>query len=165
MGEIYDMIKNAQGQRDGERKMWESVVLIDEMMEDVKEVHPELYDKMRSKQHFILFGYHFDEYTAKEAVRNMYHADSRGNRIEGEHWTAEQANDAVRNMRISADYNKWDIYYSLNATWHDLEQLYQTLGMSSIEEKIIRTAVCLYLKDEDAPDGKPYRYYKAMMQD
>lgn len=99
---------------------------------------------------------HFDEEKAKMAVARIHYADKSGVKHEGAHWTPEQVESATAQMKFPEGTSKWDKYVAFNSFYADLCRVLD-------EPMIIKAAHAFYFDDEDAPDGKVWRYVKAMI--
>ena len=136
-----------------EETMNKSVELVSELLEDMKEMCPEKYWHFIRKQQGIMSNGHYNEEFARYDVDKMYHTDKKGSRIEGEHWSVDQARTVMQENGINSHYNVWDGYVGLNAFWHDLDCVLD-------EESIVKTAIAFWFKDEDFTDkvGKIWWY-------
>lgn len=95
-----------------------------------------------------LYGSHFCEYTAYEAVRGMKNKDGSS----GELVSKATAMDTAKRMNIVFDhFNEWDWYYTVNMVMSD----YNGIGDATILYKIARA----WLEDVDVPKGKAFRYW------
>ena len=56
----------------------------------------------------------------------------------------------------------WDFYVAINMWWHDLCYNYKARDKENYEEQIIDDAVTWSFFDDDAQDGKIWRYMQAM---
>ena len=101
-------------------------------------------------------GRHFDEEKAKMAVNRIHYTDKVGVKHEGAHWTPEQVESATAQMKFPEGTTKWDKYVAFNSFYADLCRVLD-------EPMIIKAAHAFYFDDEDAPDGKAWRYVKGMM--
>lgn len=141
-----------------EKKMFESIAMIGDCLESVKESHPDLYKKIIREQHVILYGKHFDEETAIDIVSSMYHTDKSGERYTGEYFTLEQAK-IVRDKHLQKEHVA-DIYVALNATWHDWHCLFSEWLQNASDEHYIRAMKRFYYEDEDYPcKEKVWKYF------
>ncbi len=60
--------------------------------------------------------------------------------------------------------NEYDVWYIVNAWYADLCRTYYKRDAAGYEAAIIEDALTWGFLDEDAPDGKVWRYYEAMAQ-
>ena len=118
---------------------------IDHFVEEVRDIAPELVDKFLMKVDIIV-NPHFTKETAKYVVSKMRNKDGSV----GEHWSYDTTTRAM-----TGDFNEADWYYVLNMIYSDYYKAGRTddiyLGLAKD-----------FLDDEDAPEGKAKRYYKAM---
>lgn len=145
-----------------EKKMWESVYILEDAMECLKEKDPEEYEEAMRDLHEVFCGSHYNEHFACEDVSGMRHKNSKGEEIKGEHWNVEQVKEAVKGISLPSNTTIWDMYVALNANWHDKEVKFKEWFGEDAEKKIIEDAICFYFKDEDAPEGKVWLYMDAM---
>lgn len=159
MNKYKEMIENARSMGvANEAKMWESIEVIGDWLEELKEEHPKMYKELMRKQHVILFGKHFDEDTAIEMVEEMHHKDKQGNVHEGEYFTMEQAK--IVKVKHLSNENVCDIYVALNATWHDWHCLYVEWLPNVTDEHYIKAMKRFYYEDEDYPcKEKVWKYF------
>lgn len=129
----------------------------------VKESHPSLYKQAMEERHVLKYGEHYDEEKAREAVAAMSSTDVSGQPQAGEHWTIDQVIEAARpyQSRLHECVTIWDVYVALQMWWHDLGKNYMRRG--DREDAIIEDALTWCFFDEDAPDGKLWRYLHAML--
>lgn len=98
---------------------------------------------------------HFDEEKAKKVVGSIYYTDKLGAKHYGAHWSPEQLESATASLKFPEGTTKWDKYVAFNSFYADLCKVLD-------EPAIIKAAHAFYFEDEDAPDGKIFRYVKAM---
>lgn len=98
---------------------------------------------------------HFNEESAHKAVARIRYTDKTGVEKEGAHWTPEQVKTVTAGMKFPEGTTEWDKYVALNSFYADL------CGVLD-EPQILKSAVKFYFEDKDAPEGKVFRYVKAM---
>lgn len=98
---------------------------------------------------------HFGEAKAKEAVSRIHYTDKTGAKHEGAHWTPEQIEAVTVQLKFSEGTTLWDKYVAFNSFYADLCRVLD-------EPQIIKSAHAFYFDDEDTPDGKIWRYVRAM---
>lgn len=99
---------------------------------------------------------HFDEQTANEAISHIVFTDKAGKAHEGlAHWTVEQVEAATSAMTFPAGTTKWDKYVAFNFFYADTCKALD-------DADVIKAAFAFFFADEDASDGKVYRYVRAM---
>lgn len=163
MKKFTNMIKAAQKEYDlTEEDMWESVAIMDEVMEKVGETNPELVSKMTIKYVGILYKGHFPIDFAEEVVAGLFSKSSDGRKYYGKHWTLEQIDETAKakGIRFPSDTTEGDKLYAFNSFWHDVQY------SGAEEEKIFEEAYLFYFADDDYGGqwGKPFRYFKAMKE-
>lgn len=164
MGAYYKMVKeNASKYRGDERVMWASVASVSELLEKIKEEHPDLYWSFLREQHEAMFGRHFNEMYAKWQVEQMRHKGEDGTEYKGAHWSEEETNRVLSKYRskIPAAYNEWDFFVALNASYHDFCRVAKKHLPEKADELIIELAISFWFLDEDwETTTKVWDYFK-----
>ncbi len=114
--EYKDLIKNAKA--DGvasEKAMWQSVDGISDMLCVIKEEHPSMYWEFMRRQHSVLYGPHYNKTFAEMDVERIRYTGPGGEKKTGAHWSADQVEDATKNMPFPAGTTKWDKYVAFNS--------------------------------------------------
>ena len=102
--------------------------------------------------------HHFTEEEARKVIAGSRYTDKSGEKHSGkEHWTAEQVESATAGMRFPEGTNKWDKYVAFNSMYFDLCRVLD-------DANILKAAHAFYFADDDAPEGKIYRYIHAMRE-
>lgn len=127
-----------------EKTMWESIDSFSELLEELKESHPQLYWDFMRKQHGIMFHGHYDEAFAMWDVSQMHSSNKAGEKKEGAHWTCEQIETATAGMRFPAGVTRWDKYVAFNGAFHDFWKDFD-------EANIIKIGYDFWFADEDWP--------------
>ena len=127
-----------------EKTMWESIDAFSELLEELKEAHPQMYWDFMRKQHGIMFHNHYDEAFAMWDVSKMHSSNKAGEKKEGAHWTCEQIEVATAGLRFPAGTTKWDKFVAFNAAFHDFWKDFD-------EANIIKIGHDFYFADEDWP--------------
>ena len=99
---------------------------------------------------------HFDTDSAEKAVARIRHTDKDGNLLEGAHWSPQQIEHLTSHMVFLEGTTLWDKYVAFNYFYADL---YSVIGNDAT---LLLAAHAFYFADEDAPDNKLYRYFRAM---
>lgn len=144
-----------QARQDGvtsEKTMWASIENINELLELVEEHHPDVYKKFMRRQHELLYGPHYNELLAMEAVASIAYTDKDGKRKEGAYWTVEQIEEATRGMSFPAGTTKYDKYVAFNSFRSDVcKKLDDT--------QVLQAGYAFYFADEDyIGQGKIWHY-------
>lgn len=166
MEHYTEMLKKATNGGAGEVKMWKSIELVDELLNNLKMHHPDAYNDFMHSQHTVLYGSHYNEELALADVAKMHHTNKQtGGKVSGEHFSMEKAKSvyiANKSKMHPAD-TAFDVYVAINANWHDKANLYASwFDNEEVDSSIIEDAIAFYFFDEDAPDGKVYVYMSAM---
>jgi hypothetical protein len=118
--------------------------------------------------HEKIKGHHFDEVYGEWQVEEMYHMDSKGNKVTRHMFTSEDAKKVYdkRVRSINGNITMWDVYVALNAQYHDNVVLYEkwfgNISEDEMKEKIIEATVVNWFEDIDAGDDKVWEYFKAI---
>ena len=124
-------------------------------MRKLKNENQELYSELMSGLYVLVFGEHFNEELAKEAVENMKNADGTN----GAHWSLKEAVEAAKNEGISFNnFNEYDWFYVLNMIYSDFYKVFN--GNTNM---YVKTAF-EWLNDIDVKPGKAYRYYMQVVK-
>lgn len=119
----------------------------------LKSFDKDLYEDMEEGLYEHVYGEHFSEWKYDCAVSKFQNAD----KTVGPHWTVTQISDLAKSKGVSfTRFNPYDFAYVMNVMYSDY---YPVVGDSA--EMCFKLAKA-FLDDPDAPEGKAYRYYKAM---
>lgn len=155
--------ENARKFTGDESVMWANIELVDELLDDIKEEHPDIYWMFMRKSHELMYGKHFNEEYAKWEVGNMYHIGEDGKTYKGEHWSLEQTNAVFSKYRskINSNYNEYDFYVALNAQYHDVVCVakHHFGSEDALAAYIIEEAVAVWFNDADWSEGKVWDYF------
>lgn len=147
------MIIDNLGKFKGDEKvMKQSVRLVNNLLEKMKEHHPEMYWEFMRDHHEIMYGKHFNRDYAEWEVAQMHH--KCGDKVyKGEHWSHEQTTDVMSSYKttLPAEITPCDFFVALNSQWHDYHCLYMSLFPSEeeAEKAIIESAIKFWFKDDD----------------
>lgn len=155
---VTDARKSGKGT---EKTMEASVAHVSELLESIREVHPELYWKFMREEHALMYDNHYTEDFARWDVSQMFHTEDN-EEVRGEYFSATQAEKFAKDKKI--EYF-WDVYVAVNANYHDKVRLFSKWFEDSeeVDDKIVSDAMAFYFEDEDAADGKIWRYINGMM--
>lgn len=117
-----------------EAKMWESIEEVGELLEELKEEHPEKYWKFMRKTHGLLHNNHYNEMFAKWDVENML--------PHGEYWSMKEVEEATKGMTFPNGTTLCDRYVALNAFYNDLHGVLP-------DDLIIKSAHAFWFADKD----------------
>lgn len=110
-------------------------------------------------------GPHFDKELAEEAVSKMYHKSASGEIIRGGRWHIDQVREifsANKGHFKNPQDNVYDLYVALNAMYNDLGDQFKKDFGGEHEKKLVEYTIEFWFQDDDAPDGKIWRYMVAM---
>lgn len=128
---------------------------MEKFMRKLKSENQELYYELMSGLYVLVFGEHFNEELAKEAVENMKNADG----TTGAHWSLKESVEAAKNEGISFNnFNEYDWFYVLNMIYSDFYKVFN--GNTNM---YVKTAF-EWLNDIDVKPGKAYRYYMQVVK-
>ena len=135
-----------------EKTMWESIESFSELLEELKEAHPDKYWAFMREQHGLMYHNHYDEAFAMYDVAQMYYTSKTGDKHNEPHWTAEQIEQATAGYKFPAGTTRWDKYVAFNAMHADLNKDFE-------DGEILKAAYRFYFADEDwGSDTKIWEY-------
>lgn len=117
--------------------------------------------------HEHIKGKHFDKMYATYQVDNMFHKRKDGTICKGEVFTMDKARQVYEQhvRHINSSNTICDVYVAINAQYHDYvcvyKELFPNINEDDLNHKIILTAVTFWFKDDDAPEGKVWNYFKS----
>lgn len=154
--EYYDATPN------NKEALWRSFRRMDEALEGID---AEVSDKLRRAIHEDFCGPHYNDYFAKEDVAGMYHKDAKGEKVSGELVPMSKATEVFNANKAhirGEKYNVYDMYVALNASMHDLGELFAKVDGERTHEMLVQYVLVFWFDDSDAPDGKIWLYMRAM---
>lgn len=138
-----EMVKAAKASgKVTEKQMWESVESVSNLMDCVKDAHPDMYWAFMREQVGIMNGGHYDEQFAMYDVSMIEYTDKDGKAHKGAYWTCEQTEEATRGMTFPSSTTKWDVFVGLNSFYADTCK-------ALTSEQIIKAAYQYFFADED----------------
>jgi hypothetical protein len=169
MGRYHDLMKsNFSAMRGNDALMWKHIGLVDELLDELREVHKDKYWAFMRQVHELMYGKHFDEAYARWQVEQMYHIGDDNREYKGEHWSLSDTTSVMQKYRgrIPSEYNEFDFYVALNSQWHDTictaKRHFSTVDEA--ENYVIDEAVALWLNDSDWPShDKVWRYFQCKL--
>ena len=121
----------------------------------LKESMPKLYREMECELYEAIYGNHFTSWKYEWAVSKLENKDG----TKGPHWTLEQISEYVKPRGIpTAAYNIYDFAYAMNVMYSDY------FGTVPDNVDTYFKMAKAFIEDKDAPNGKAFRYYKAMCE-
>lgn len=136
-----------------EKTMWQSIDHISELLEELREAHPEAYWSFMRREHGLLYHNHYDEGFAMYDVAQMSYTDKKGDKHTGAHWTLEQIESATAGMKFPQGTTRWDKYVAFNAAYADLCRGFD-------DSDILKAGHLFYFEDEDW--GSPTKIWEYM---
>jgi len=131
------------------------VDIFDTALLTIEEEDPDEYHKLIGELYVAVNGPHFDEMMAKQAVALFVNEDG----TTGEHWAIKDTTGVAESEGITFDsFTAADWYYVLNLMYSDY---YKTVGGN------IPMYISLakdWILDKDAPAGKPFLYWKMIIE-
>lgn len=131
-----------------EQTMWDSIDSFSELLDKLKESHPQMYWDFMRKQHGIMFHNHYDEAFAMYDVSKMHYTSKSGEKRQGAYWTSDQIESATAGMKFPAGTTKWDKYVAVSVIYSDLCKVLD-------DNQIIQVAYEFFFNDEDWDNDVP----------
>lgn len=140
-----------------EKQMWDSVESVSELLDDIKDSHPERYWQFLREQAGIMNGCHYDKEWAEYDVSQIVYTDKEGKKHTGAYWTCEQVEEATKTMSFPSGTTKYDKFVAFNSFYADTCKVLT-------EEQVLKAAYQFYFADEDWPkeNGAKIWAYMAM---
>lgn len=134
------------------------------VFEPLKQCDPDKYWHIMRKIHEIYNGCHYNEDFAMWQVEQMSHVEKSGIIRKGAHWTMNQVSElfAKYKSRLKPTDTLADLYVAVHSWWHDNICQDTTDFGDAAEAKNIERGIIYFFGDEDAPEGKIWRYYRGM---
>jgi hypothetical protein len=127
------------------KEMIDLSYMLEDVICELKEYDYNKYKHYKMKLYEMAYGCVLSEEMAEEIVENMkpYH----------EHWTMEQTNSVKNEYGIKDKIRDIDFYVVMNSAYNDFKELFD----EDLDKYVEYTK--LFILDEDAEDGKVYKYY------
>ena len=160
MMNIYEMLKSYYERSNDKEKLWGSIEEMAEVLDAMKEKHPDKYWHLMREIHEVWNGAHYDTAFAMYEVSKMYHLED-DREVRGEYWSKKMTDDVLRQYRsrVPSTYNECDFYVALNASYHDLVNSKRKRFPDKYENEIIEDAIAFWFNDDHMPDGKVWWYF------
>lgn len=107
------------------------------------------------EQHELFYGPHYNEDFAMYDVSGISYIGKSGDRRTGAHWTKDDIESATKGMSFPSGTTIWDKYVAFNAFYSDMCQLLE-------DDIILKAAHKFFFQDEDAAQGKIWKYMQAV---
>lgn len=135
-----------------EKTMWESIDSFSDLLDELKDTHPDMYWRFMREQHGLMHHNHYDESFALYDVAQLRYTNKTGEKMSGAHWAVEQIESATAGMRFPPGTTKWDKYVAFNAMYSDLSKGFE-------DGDILKAGHLFYFADEDwGTDTKIWEY-------
>ncbi len=143
-----EMIKQAIADgKSSETAMWSSVDHVEELLELLKESHPDEYWHFMRKAHESLYGRHYNKEYAEYDVSQLYSTDKEGREKKGAHWTLQELLKATAGKTFPKGVTEYDVYVAYNICASDFCKDFS-------DEDILEIAYVFFFNDEDwSPSG------------
>ena len=140
-----------------EQKMYASACMAAKYMRMAQngELSKEGYWKFMREQHELFYGPHYNEDFAMYDVAGITYLSKSGDRRTGAHWTKDDIESATKGMSFPSGTTIWDKYVAFNAFYSDMCQLFE-------DDMILKAAYKFFFQDEDAAQGKIWKYMQAV---
>ncbi len=126
-----------------EKQMWDSVESVSELLDDIKESHPDLYWRFIREQYGIMNNCHYaDKEFAEYDVSQIAYSDKEGKKHTGAYWTCEQVEEATKTMTFPSGTTKWDKFVGFNLAYSDFCKKFD-------DAQILQIGHLFFFADED----------------
>ena len=149
------MVRSSVKNGADEKVMWKAVAVADELLNEIRESHPEKYEHYMREMSEAINGCHYSEAIAQADVDAMFHTDEKGVKVRGAHWSPDEVENAMAGKQMPNGTTKHDKWVAANAMWHDLCKHYD-------DAQIIDITYRIFFADEDFPSGGKVWKYMAM---
>lgn len=146
------MVETAVKGGSGEKAMWSSVDVTNEIMEYLKHNDHEMYEKFMRRSYEAMYGKHYNQHFAEEDVAKLRYTDKEGKEHYGAYWTLEQIKEATADKKFHAGVTDYDKFVAYNAAYADFCKKFD-------DADILCIAWLFYFADEDwVGEGKIWEY-------
>ena len=153
---LQKMYESFKGDPKGPQVMQKAVEVMDEHLQELKEVHPDKYKSLENKLYVAAYGYHFNQEMLSDTLATMINDD--GSRAPK--WTVAETSQVARNAGIAfTKFNEYDWNYTMNMIYSDYCEVLGENVMSYVK------MANKFLNDKDAPEGKALKYAMCMKKD
>ncbi len=120
---------------------------------ELKDTMPKLYREMECELYEHIHGEHFSPWKYDWAVSELENEDG----TRGAHWNVDDITAYAKSHGATyKNYNEYDMAYAMNMVYSDYYG-----SVPDNLESYFRVAKA-FLEDKDAPEGKAWKYWKAM---
>ena len=129
--------------------MQELSEMLEDTMEIIKDYDEKCYKDLEMKLYKMAYGNHLNKSMAEEIVHKM--------RPFAERWSYKESEELQRQRGIN-DIDSVEFYVVLNSAYNDYKDLF-----GEDTESYIRFTID-FIKDEDAKDGKVFKYFTEIVK-
>lgn len=126
----------------GEGKMWQSVSVLSEALEPMKESDKNGYWCIMRKMYGVISDGHYNEEFAMYDVSQIEYTNRQGEKKYGAYWSVEQVEEATKGYKFPNEVNKWDKYVAFNGMRADLCKKMD-------DAQVLDAAYSFFFADED----------------
>lgn len=148
-----------------EKIMNASIADVQDLLDQIKGAHEDLYWRFIKKQHEHMFGCHYNENFGMWRIEQMHYKDKAGSIHKAPHWTKDQYKTAYESVKskLPATYNCWDFAVTLEMLYSDNICMYKAWWPDAaddvLEGKVVDAAIN-YLNDDDDTDCKIWHRFE-----
>lgn len=148
-----EMIEQARKNgKANEQTMLKSIEHVDELLEKIKDAHPEVYWDFIYQTHKDIYGPHYNEKFADYDLKNIFYTDKAGEKHHGPHWTKDEVLSAWNGKTFPTGTTDCDKWVAANAFYADLCKALDP-------QQILDSAYLFWFADEDDDSkGKIWHY-------
>lgn len=139
----------------GEGKMWQSVSVLSEALEPMKESDKNGYWCIMRKMYGVISDGHYNEEFAMYDVSQIEYTNRQGEKKYGAYWSVEQVEEATKGYKFPNGVNKWDKYVAFNSIRADLCKKMD-------DAQVLDAAYSFFFADEDWGDNSSTKIWDYM---
>lgn len=152
MNNYKTMVETAVKNGSGEKAMWASVDVTNEIMLYLKDKDPMAYDSFMRKSYEAMCGKHYNQYFAEQDVSKLHYTDAEGKEHHGAYWTVEQVKEATAEFKHPSGTTDWDKFVAYNAAHADFSKKFE-------DKDVLCIGYLFFFADEDwKGEGKIWSY-------
>ena len=124
-----------------------------DLITKLKSYDIEFYEQTEDELYELVYGPHFNEWTLDKALADLLNEDG----TKGPHWNIQQTTAVAIEYGITFMHcNEYDWNFVMNMIYSDY------YGAISNETSAYVKLAKKFLADQDAPEGKAWKYHRAM---
>lgn len=154
MMDYKQMVETAVKSGSGEKAMWASVDVTNEIMSYLLQDNPAVYEKFLRKSYEAMYGKHYNQHFAEEDVAKLRYTDKEGKEHHGGYWTMQQIIEATTALgyKFPAGTTDGDKFVAFNAAYADFSKRFE-------DKDVLCIGHLFYFADEDwKGEGKVWEY-------